>query len=199
VLQHFRHLGPDILEDDPAVIGQTVLHDLGVGVVILDRYKMPGGTERTYTEQLAAMIFAGQAPMFEDDRISVYRVLEPATPRPYLMLGELNWGPLQVNAEGVRGRVVGDKPARLYFHHLPPNAQVQLQYRTAPTVGLAIDSLDRLQQLAILASAPTGNQVVLDLAQLRARANATTLEGIVILADAEGGVVVEGIPFGQIV
>ncbi|MBP9074808.1 MAG: hypothetical protein KBG20_21040, partial [Caldilineaceae bacterium] len=50
-LQHLRHLGPDILTIDPDQLGQvslTVLSDLGVGWVVLDRYKMPGGLERTY-------------------------------------------------------------------------------------------------------------------------------------------------------
>ena len=43
VLQHFRHLGPDILAFDLAAQGQQVLADLGVRWVTLDRYKMPGG------------------------------------------------------------------------------------------------------------------------------------------------------------
>ncbi len=60
VLQHLRHLGPDIIDGDPALVGPTVLADLGVGTVILDRYKMPGGKEREYTEELAGRIFAGQ-------------------------------------------------------------------------------------------------------------------------------------------
>ena len=64
VLQHFRHLGPDIVDVDPATVGRTVLNDLDVGWVVLDRYKMPGGLEREYTESLADEIFAGQAPSF---------------------------------------------------------------------------------------------------------------------------------------
>ncbi len=46
VLQHFRHLGPDIIAFDLAAQGQQVLADLGVRWVTLDRYKMPGGRER---------------------------------------------------------------------------------------------------------------------------------------------------------
>ena len=60
VLQHFRHLGPDILDVDPAAVGPTVLADLGVGTVVLDRYKMPGGDERTYTERLGGQSFPGR-------------------------------------------------------------------------------------------------------------------------------------------
>ena len=57
VLQHFRHLGPDIIAFDLAAQGQQVLADLGVRWVTLDRYKMPGGREREYTEAAAQAIF----------------------------------------------------------------------------------------------------------------------------------------------
>ena len=60
VLQHFRHLGPDIIDGAPEQVAATIFADLDVGTVVLDRYKMPGGDERTYTEDLAAAIFAGQ-------------------------------------------------------------------------------------------------------------------------------------------
>ncbi|MCR6679099.1 hypothetical protein NVV43_26825, partial [Escherichia marmotae] len=33
VLQHLRHLGPDIIDVDPAQVGLTVLYDLGIGTV----------------------------------------------------------------------------------------------------------------------------------------------------------------------
>ncbi len=51
VLQQFRHLGDDIIAGDPAAIAPTVFADLGIGTVVLDRYKMPGGLERDYTEE----------------------------------------------------------------------------------------------------------------------------------------------------
>ena len=78
--------------------------DLGVGTVVLDRYKMPGGLEREYTEALAERIFAGQAPIYSDDRITVYRVADPSTnpapAQPYVQLGPRNWGPRQVDENG---------------------------------------------------------------------------------------------------
>lgn len=61
VLTHFRHLGSDILDFDPAIVGQTVLNDLKVAYVILDHHKMPGGKERDYTTSIAEAIFAEQA------------------------------------------------------------------------------------------------------------------------------------------
>ncbi len=51
-----------------------MLHDAGVETVVLDRYKMPGGDEREVTTALAQEIFAGQPPLYEDDRITVYKV-----------------------------------------------------------------------------------------------------------------------------
>ena len=98
VLQHFRHLGPDIIAFDLASQGLQVLNDLGVGWVVLDRYKMPGGEERSYTEAAAAEIFDDTPPAYTDDRITAY-VVPPAEPvGPYLLLGE-GWGPLDTTAQ----------------------------------------------------------------------------------------------------
>lgn len=89
VLSHFWFLGPDIhtQQFDLAAQGIQALHDLGVRWVVLDRYKMPGGPERAVTDAYAQMIFTGQAPLFEDERITVYAVPEPAVRGPYLILG----------------------------------------------------------------------------------------------------------------
>jgi hypothetical protein len=92
VLQHFRRLGPDIVDIDLAQQGQQVLEDLGVRWVVLDRYKMPGGPEREVTEALAKGIFAGQAPAYEDDRLTVYDVTPGTGAGPYVTLGS-GWGP----------------------------------------------------------------------------------------------------------
>ncbi|MGL4648788.1 MAG: hypothetical protein ACRC1H_05220, partial [Caldilineaceae bacterium] len=72
LLQHLRHLRPDIITADLAAVGPTILADLGVGTVVLDRYKMPEGAERAYTEAVAAEVFDGVAPQYEDERITVY-------------------------------------------------------------------------------------------------------------------------------
>jgi hypothetical protein len=92
VLQHFRHLGPDIIEFDLATRGRQVLTDLGARWVVLDRYQMPAGEERTYTDNAAAEIFGAQPPLYEDDRITVYEVAGSGPSEPYLILGD-GWGP----------------------------------------------------------------------------------------------------------
>ena len=92
VLQHFRHLGPDIIAFDLAAQGRQVLADLGVRWVTLDRYKMPGGRERAYTEAAAQAIFGSQQPVYQDERLTAYEVKPPETAVPYLMLGT-GWQP----------------------------------------------------------------------------------------------------------
>ena len=91
VLQHFRQLGQDIVDIDLSVQGQQILSDLGVRWVVLDRYKMPGGPEREVTEALARTIFGEQKPIFEDDRITAYEVMDGTGAGPYIVLGD-GWG-----------------------------------------------------------------------------------------------------------
>jgi hypothetical protein len=92
VLQHFRHLGPDVIAFDLAKQGQQVLADLGIRWVVLDRYKMPGGQERAYTDAATQQVFGNQPPVYADERITVYEVRPAATTMPYLILGT-GWEP----------------------------------------------------------------------------------------------------------
>jgi len=134
VLQHFRHLGPDILADDPARVGRTVLADLGVEWVVLDRYKMPEGDERTVTTGLAEAILAWQQPWYEDERVTVYRLAALETLQPYLMLGPLGWGPWQGEADPPY-RAVGPDGAEVWLRHASAAATVRVTYRGAGTVA----------------------------------------------------------------
>jgi hypothetical protein len=93
VLQRFRHLGPDIIALDWEHDGSALLAQIGVRWVVLDRYQMPGGEERSKTESLAASLFVGQTPAYRDDRLTVYEITESmASDRPGLTLGS-GWGP----------------------------------------------------------------------------------------------------------
>ncbi|MEI2689015.1 MAG: hypothetical protein V9H69_04605 [Anaerolineae bacterium] len=110
LLSHFWFLGPDIhtQQFDLAQQGIQVLHDLlGVRWVVLDRYKMPGGPEREITDAYAQSVFGEQAPLFEDERITVYAVPEPAVREPYLILGT-DW---QARQSDDGGRVWRELPA----------------------------------------------------------------------------------------
>jgi hypothetical protein len=91
VLQHFRHLGPDIISFELSAQGRQVLSDLGVRWVVLDRYKMPGERERGYNETTARQIFGDQDPVHQDDRLTVFEVTPPDTGAPYIIL-DPGWG-----------------------------------------------------------------------------------------------------------
>jgi len=98
VLQHFRYLGPDIIAQDVSEIGTSVLASFNVRYVILDLYQMPGGREREVTLRLTEKVFGDTVPFYQDERLIVYRVGEPAEPRPFLSLGQ-NWGRRKIEAE----------------------------------------------------------------------------------------------------
>lgn len=109
VLQEFRFLGRDILCDEVRRLGPSVFHWMGIRYVVLDRYKMPSGAEREVTTALAEEIFAGIPPVYEDERLTVYRAEPPAEPQPFAVLGE-GWGRRQ-EADGrvwreIAGRAV---------------------------------------------------------------------------------------------
>jgi hypothetical protein len=135
VLQHFRHLGPDIIRFDLARQGLQVLNDLDVGWVVLDRYKMPGGEERAYTESAAAEIFAGHPPAYQDDRITAYAVPKSEAVAPYLMLGE-GWGPFDASTTDLRsqGSRVISRSAEVIVHS-PGERNAVLRVLTDPTGG----------------------------------------------------------------
>ncbi|MEZ4659754.1 MAG: hypothetical protein R2911_19535 [Caldilineaceae bacterium] len=162
VLQHFRHLGPDILDVDPGQVGLTVLNDLGVDYVVLDRYKMPGGLEREYTEALAKAIFGQTAPLFEDDRLTVYHTPKADAPQPYIVLGPLNWGPLQQeDSRQFRPLLAGE--ATLLVFHAQPEAALRIRYRTAPDATLQV--VDNRGKTRAELPAPTGVEIVLPVAE----------------------------------
>ena len=189
VLQHFRHLGPDILGDDPALVGASVLSDLGVEYVALDRYKMPGGEERAYTEALARALFHGQTPVYEDERLTVYAAPAVEDEMAYLELGPVHWQPLRAGAgDGAPGRAVGDGPACFSVRHASGDAPVVIGYSTDPGFGAVV--VDKFGEPAgTLAPAPEGDTVSLAVQPTDGAADAE----FCIHADAAGSVRIERI------
>ena len=192
VLQHFRHLGDDIIAGDPAAVAPTVFADLGVGTVVLDRYKMPGGLEREYTEGLASRIFAGQDPIYADDRITVYRVPAaiPAPAQPYLELGPRNWGPRQVGDGGQPYRALTG-PAIVEVMHAAAPVAVTIRYRSEGAGAATVQSVDGATVLAELAPAPGGAEVTV---QLQPTGSGT---GLTLQPAAAGTVYVEQVRLEQ--
>ncbi|MBI1298915.1 hypothetical protein GC175_28625 [bacterium] len=168
VLQHFRHLGADILDVDPAQLGATVFSDLDVDWVILDRYKMPGGLERSYTSELAASIFSGVTPVYEDDRITVYRTQLPPVPQAYPLLGPTGWGPLASDEEGNYRQLV-EGTVLLTLRHVPLGAVLQIDYRSKDEVVFrAVTQTSSNSQITTLPAAPDGSVFNIPLDSLRA-------------------------------
>ena len=165
-LQHFRHLGPDIVGDDPAQAAMTVLNDLGVEYVVLDRYKMPTGKEREYTEELTGLVFAGSEPVFQDDRLTVYEVAPVEESTPYIELGPLNWGALEYHGEGgAPSRSVVEGLACFTVRHAPQSTVVMIDYRSDPdAVAELIEPSGKM--LAELEPAVDGNTVSIDLTRV---------------------------------
>jgi hypothetical protein len=176
VLQHFRHLGPDVIAFDLAAQGEQVLHDLDVRWVVLDRYKMPGGQEREYTEAKARLIFGDRSPLYQDDRLTVYEVvappggnLRPATAAPYLILGA-GWEPFDKAQHGRaftgRGTVIVQAPAA---------GTATLRVTVAPgSAGLDLPLADGAHSVQ-LALRPGANEVVLQAQKPGARVIVTEL------------------------
>ncbi|NLE76395.1 MAG: hypothetical protein GX605_06545 [Chloroflexi bacterium] len=101
ILQQFRHLGGDIIRQDPAAVAGTTFRHLGVRYLVADLYKMPGSEERAPTLALLEQIVGGEgAPVHQDERLLVYAAPLQTPPAPTLILGR-GWGPL-TQADGAR-------------------------------------------------------------------------------------------------
>ncbi|MFQ6015122.1 MAG: hypothetical protein ACE5NP_06740 [Anaerolineae bacterium] len=118
VLQQFRYLGPDITVQDLAEIRDSVLWDLDVRYVILHKHMLPPGQERDLNFALVQEVFAGQEPTINDDWLVVYQIVQPAVPRPYLLLGD-GWESRQVMDDQVRRRMKEEA----VVHAVVPQAQ----------------------------------------------------------------------------
>ncbi len=173
VLQHFRHLQPDVIAFDLARQGQGALADLGVRWVVLDRYKMPGGREREVTEAYAAAVFGAQMPVYADERLTVYEV-DPAAPAgPYVVLG-IGWEPFD-SATGTRGFVgqapltvhsAAAGPATLRIYLAPGSARLEWPQEGAAHV-LRLKLTAGTTQVTLRAAQP-GDRVVVARVELTA-------------------------------
>ncbi|MCO6450506.1 MAG: hypothetical protein J5I90_06920 [Caldilineales bacterium] len=94
IVSDLRHNGPDINSVDPALYAPTIFEFLDIGWVVADRYKMPEGDERILADGMTSAIFAGHPPLYEDDRLSVYKTWPPETRLAFIELG-FDWGPYQ--------------------------------------------------------------------------------------------------------
>ncbi|MGC8837657.1 MAG: hypothetical protein ACP5UM_04485, partial [Anaerolineae bacterium] len=94
ILQQFRHLGQDILRQDLAAVAGTTFRYLNVRYLVADLYQMPGGEERERTLALLQEVAGpGVQPVYQDERLLVYRAPLERPAAPVLILGR-GWGDL---------------------------------------------------------------------------------------------------------
>jgi hypothetical protein len=107
VFQQWRYLGPDIIDQPPALIAPTVFEDYNLRYIVLDYWQMPPGPERDGTEQGVAMALPGATPVYDDGRLKVYQAPPKADTQAYLTLGD-GWGERQIYEN--------DSVARTFVH-----------------------------------------------------------------------------------
>ncbi len=164
VLSNFRHLGPDVIMLASEEQGRQVLADLDVRWVVLDRYKMPGGLEREATEAGARALFGEQAPVYQDERLTVYEVERPAGESPYPILG-VGWSTLD---KATRTRsFTGSAPLTIQS---PGGGQAVLRMQTtAESAALSLPRAGDGYEL-MLTLQPGANEVTINAVEPGARA-----------------------------
>lgn len=133
VLQQWRALGPDIIDQPLGLIAPTIFYDFNLRYIVLDYYQMPPGPEREATEHWLAAALPGVAPVYEDGRLKVYRTPPRQDIQPYLTLGS-GWGKRQDNGAGLITRTFSSSQAELFLHH-PQHQPLTLEITaTAPNL-----------------------------------------------------------------
>ncbi|MGQ9553094.1 MAG: hypothetical protein ACUVWR_03160 [Anaerolineae bacterium] len=106
-LQQLHSLGEDVLPFPDAATFATIAEDLGIEYVVFDYYQMPGGEERELTVALGEQLLAGQEVIYQDGRLTVYKLALPAQRQPYVyLLGP--WGAPRPDANGGGREVCAD-------------------------------------------------------------------------------------------
>ncbi|GIK41495.1 MAG: hypothetical protein BroJett011_53280 [Chloroflexota bacterium] len=129
VLQQWRALGPDIIDQPLDLIAPTIFYDFNLRYIVLDYYQMPPGPEREATERWVAAALPGVAPIYDDGRLKVYPTPPKQETQPYLTLGS-GWGKRQENEAAAITRAFSSDQAELFLHH-PQNQSLTLELTAA--------------------------------------------------------------------
>jgi hypothetical protein len=133
VFQHWKNLGPDILDQPLKQIAPTIFYDFNLRYIVLDYWQMPPGPERDQTEQWVASALPDDlAPIYDDGRLKVYHSPSKAETTPYLSLGD-GWGQRVEDQKGFISRtfpIASNQPAELFIHH-PQNQSLLLTITAA--------------------------------------------------------------------
>ncbi|MBE7473879.1 MAG: hypothetical protein DPW09_13100 [Anaerolineae bacterium] len=129
VFQHWRYLGPDIIDQPLDRIAPTIFYDFNLRYIVLDYYQMPPGPEREATERWVAAALPNTLPIYDDGRLKVYPTPLRREPQPYLSLGQ-GWSKRQETANSITRAITDDRPAELFLHH-PQNRPLILEITAA--------------------------------------------------------------------
>ncbi|MBE7552243.1 MAG: hypothetical protein HS126_14335 [Anaerolineales bacterium] len=129
VLQQWRALGPDIIDQPLDLIAPTIFYDFNLRYIVLDYYQMPPGPEREATERWVAVALPGVAPIYDDGRLKVYPTPSKQATQPYLTLGS-GWDKRQENGADSITRAFSAGQAELFLHH-PQNQTLTLELTAA--------------------------------------------------------------------
>ncbi len=121
VFQHWKNLGPDIINQSLAEIAPTIFFDFNLRYIVLDYFQMPPGPERDGTEQWVFAALPDSTPVYDDGRLKVYRTPPLENTQPYLSLGD-GWGKRTDHGDGLITRRALAQEAELFIHH-PPSGQ----------------------------------------------------------------------------
>lgn len=155
VLQHWRYLGPDIIDQPLAHIAPTIFYDFNLRYVVLDTWQMPPGPVREATEQWVAAAMPGALPLIDDGRIKVYQTPPRARAQPYLSLGQ-GWGERQPAPTGVT-RALTAPATELFIHH-PGGCPLELSITTAADSPQAVNVAVEGQPAARFETGPVQNE-----------------------------------------
>jgi hypothetical protein len=138
VLQHWRYLSPDIIDQPLEKIAPTIFFDFNLRYIVLDYWQMPPGPEREGTERWVAAALPGVAPMYDDGRLKVYQSPPKDETYPYLSLGD-GWSDRQEHSDGFILRAFSAdqaQPPKLFLHH-PQNQPLTLKITAATDQNLS--------------------------------------------------------------
>ncbi|MDM8531756.1 hypothetical protein QUF63_11330 [Anaerolineales bacterium HSG25] len=129
VLQHWRYLRADIIDQSLAEIAPTIFYDFNLRYITLDYWQMPPGPEREATEKWLYAALPDQSPMYDDGRLKVYQAPPKTETRPYMSLGE-GWSDYQNHPNlSESGRFITTTGTELFLHH-PQNQSLTVAMTT---------------------------------------------------------------------
>lgn len=151
VLQQWRYLGPDIIDQPLDQVAPTIFFDFNLRYIVLDYWQMPPGPERDATEGWVAAALPGVEPVYDDGRLKVYQSPPKTGAHPYLSLGN-GWGERADHGNGLITRALQpNQPAELFLHH-PQNQSLWLEItltassgRPTLTIATANETLSQLE------------------------------------------------------